>query len=227
MKMNNKKQVQIEKKKKHLQSLRNAKLKRKATNLKRNKPTKIEKQKFLIVCEGENTEPSYFNKFKLTNATVKAFGKGFNTLSLVNEVLKRNDLKNYDQVWCVFDKDDFSNENFNTAIFKAANNNLKVAYSNQAFEYWLLLHFENHQGGKMNRSDYCKKLNKYLTKCNLNFDCDSKIISDDFFDLLFVKKKIAIERAEKIYNKLDQKNPAKEESSTTVFMLVKALMKYY
>ena len=34
------------------------------------------KKSFLIICEGENTEPDYFNAFRLTSATVKAVGKG-------------------------------------------------------------------------------------------------------------------------------------------------------
>ncbi|MGN6417310.1 MAG: RloB domain-containing protein [Pseudobacter sp.] len=36
-------------------------------------------------------------------------------------------------------------------------NNIQIAYSNQAFEYWLILHFEDHQGGKIDRNDYHKK----------------------------------------------------------------------
>ena len=98
--MKNKTQEQIERKKKHKESLKAAKLRKKEPNFERNNPTKLEKEKFLIVCEGKNTEPDYFNKFKLTNANVKAFGKGFNTLSLVNKVLERTDLKEYDQVCC-------------------------------------------------------------------------------------------------------------------------------
>lgn len=43
------------------------------------------KQSFLIVCEGVNTEPNYFNAFRLTSASVKAVGKGLNTIKLVQE----------------------------------------------------------------------------------------------------------------------------------------------
>ena len=34
------------------------------------------KQTFLIICEGVNTEPDYFNAFRLTSATVKAMVQG-------------------------------------------------------------------------------------------------------------------------------------------------------
>ena len=117
-------------------------------------PTKLERPTILIVCEGENTEPSYFSQFKLSTATIKAIGEGYNTVSLVNRALKLSKEKSYDQVWCVFDKDDFSVNNFNNAITLSEANNFGVAYSNQAFEYWLILHFDDHQGGGMHRDDY-------------------------------------------------------------------------
>lgn len=34
------------------------------------------KQSFLIICEGVNTEPDYFNAFRLTSANIKAVGQG-------------------------------------------------------------------------------------------------------------------------------------------------------
>ncbi len=50
---------------------------------------------FLIVCEGEKTEPLYFEAFKadlpkgvLENTTVEIEGEGKNTLSLIEEVIK-------------------------------------------------------------------------------------------------------------------------------------------
>ena len=41
------------------------------------------KQTFLIICEGVNTEPDYFNAFRLTSATVKAIGQGMGTLAVI------------------------------------------------------------------------------------------------------------------------------------------------
>lgn len=58
--MPSKKQKQIENKKRHRGQL---KLKRKpALDLTRRAPTKLEKPLFLIVCEGRNTEKSYFDQ---------------------------------------------------------------------------------------------------------------------------------------------------------------------
>lgn len=70
------------------------------------------KQTFLIICEGVNTEPDYFNAFRLTSATVKAIGQGMGTLALVQKAInikeqERQRGRTYNQNWVVFDKDDF------------------------------------------------------------------------------------------------------------------------
>lgn len=58
----------------------------KNTFLMRNKGEKIKTPTILIVCEGENTEPSYFEQFKLTSATI--IGEGYNAVSLVKQAEK-------------------------------------------------------------------------------------------------------------------------------------------
>ena len=50
-----------------------------------------------------------------------------NTISLVKEAIAIRDIekrrsRNYDQCWVVFDKDDFSNSDFNAAIQMAQTN---------------------------------------------------------------------------------------------------------
>lgn len=201
----------------------------------RNVPKLIEKPTILIVCEGENTEPSYFKQFRLSSATIKPIGEGFNTISLVNRAIQISKQESFDQVWCVFDKDDFKDNDFNAAIVMAESKNFGIAYSNQAFEYWLILHFDDHQGSGMHRDDYDSKINKLLKQYNLTYDgTKSKIITESIFELLDgidertnkERKVLAIERAKRNYEKLDHSNPAKEESSTTVFKLVEELLKY-
>jgi hypothetical protein len=234
MKMKNKKSEQERKKAEHNERRKAAKLRRsKEPTLERTEPEKPEKESILIVCEGKNTEPSYFDLFRLTSAKIKAVGDGKNTTSLVQEAYNLSQNGDYDQVWCVFDKDDFPNENFNNAIHMAESQDFKVAYSNQAFEYWLILHFEDHQGGGMNRSDYCGKLNTYLVEFGISYDCDGKMITQEIFDILMAispngksYQQIAIERAKRNMEHFDNTNPALEESSTLVFKLVEELEKF-
>lgn len=231
--MKNKKAEQIAAKKKHREFLKTSR--RKEVTLERTEPTKIERPTILIVCEGENTEPSYFRLFKLSTATVKAIGEGYNTVSLVNRTIRIANKKHYDQVWCVFDKDDFSANDFNNAIQMAKANNFGVAYSNQAFEYWIILHFEDHQGGGMHRVDYDKKINNLLKPFGITYDGKgSKVITEEIFEVLDAfdnnlkkeRKEVAIDRAKRNLANHDKNNPALAESSTTVYELVEELLKY-
>lgn len=112
--MKDKKAEQKAAKQKHREQLKAQR--RKEPSLERPVAELTEKPFILIVCEGENTEPSYFNQFRITSAKVKSVGEGYNTISLVNRALALSQQEKYDQVWCVFDKDDFNDNDFNTAI---------------------------------------------------------------------------------------------------------------
>lgn len=233
MKMKDKKAEQKAAKQKHFKQLKAQR--RKEPNLERPVAELTEKPSILIVCEGEHTEPSYFNQFRITSARVKSVGEGYNTVSLVNRALALAQQGNYDQVWCVFDKDDFDDNDFNAAIQIAETKNFGVAYSNQSFEYWLLLHFNDHQGGGMHRGNYDDKINEHLKPFKVFYDGKgTKLIEEDFFELLDgidnktrrKRVELAIGRAERNYNHFNHTNPAKEESSTTVFLLVRELLRY-
>lgn len=99
------------------------------------RPNKDIKRRILIVAEGENTEPSYFKQFRIPGVNIFPYGTGRNTLSLVDEVepIKQKMEKKhgkFDEVWCVFDKDSCSPQNFDNAIKSAESKGYKVAYSN-------------------------------------------------------------------------------------------------
>lgn len=127
------------------------------------------RQSFLIICEGQETEKNYFNSFR-ANKSVEDFevkGLGANTLSLVQKALEiRANLEAkreapFDQAWCVFDRDSFPAQNFNAALQLATQNGFHVAYSNQAFELWYLLHFDFHNAA-ISRTLYSEKLSAKL-----------------------------------------------------------------
>lgn len=184
------------------------------------------KQTFLIICEGVNTEPDYFNAFCLTSANVKAIGQGMGTLILVQKAIsikerEKQKGRTYNQNWVVFDKDDFPENDFNAAILLARQNGFEVAYSNQAFEFWFLLHFNLYQG-TLHRSRYEKMLSTLL-----GFTYTKKSgVSSKMFNILFLKQQQAIDRAKTIMKQFDKNNPAQEESSTTVYLLVEELNKF-
>lgn len=95
---------------------------------------------FLIFCQGQ-TEMGYFNSFR---KRAKFIGGG-DALGTVDNAIayKNNQEKEYDQYWVVFDKDETTHENFNTAVQRAGQNGIRVAWSNQAFECWIIMHFRN------------------------------------------------------------------------------------
>lgn len=235
MKMKNKKAEQAEDKKKHKEQLK-AQRKTASNLLDVGALQEIEKKpSILIVCEGQNTEPSYFKHFRLSSAVVKIAGTGSNTISVVKEAKKLTKNQKYDQVWCVFDADPKPSnpkqaQNFNSAVALAKKYKFGVAYSNQAFEYWLILHLDDHQGGAMNRSDYNHKINSMLLPFGVVYDGNkNKKINEDFFEILETFVQDAIKRAKRNYALFDHTehtNPAQEESTTTVFEMVEELQKY-
>lgn len=186
------------------------------------------KQTFLIVCEGANTEPDYFNAFRLTSANVKALGEGYNTLTLVDRAIEiklheAEKGRKYDQHWVVFDKDSFPPADFNAAIVKAKANGFKVAYSNQSFEFWFILHFALRHGG-LQRSLYAGLLTGYL---GFPYAKESGV-SKKMFDALLPLQQTAINNSIAVYDAFGapHASPANEESSTTVHELVIELNKY-
>lgn len=113
----------------------------------------------LIVCEGERTEPNYFNQFEVASVKIEARGIGDNTERLVEYAIEESKKNDYDQVWCVFDKDSFPNDNFNRAVELAQNNKFGIAYSNESFELWYILHFE-YLTSNIGRQQYINKLDR-------------------------------------------------------------------
>ena len=195
-------------------------------NLSRRQGVREVKQSFLIVCEGEKTEPDYFKAFRMTAATVKAVGEAMNTMTLVNKAISIREADKakkrfYDQCWGVFDKDDFPAKDFNQAIKYAEKNGFQVAYSNQAFEYWFLLHFNLYQG-PIHRNQYKNMLEKLIGMPYSKTEGSGAVM----YNLLLVRQEQAIKNSETVLAEISHGNPAEEESSTTVHKLVKELNKY-
>lgn len=156
----------------------NAVLKRFARENQKRKVGGIPKRGYyLIVCEGEKTEPNYFKslKKKLPKGVVDYIeieGEGKNTLTLIEEVNKIRDRKEkgmggreFDHVWAVFDRDSFPEANFDNAINKGEQQKRKIncAWSNEAFELWYLLHLE-FVNAAMTREDYKPRIEYWLTQ---------------------------------------------------------------
>ncbi|REG98452.1 RloB family protein [Flavobacterium aquicola] len=204
---------------------------------KRTIETKEVRVYFLIVCEGEKTEPNYFKSFK-TNVksyvyTIDAFGEASNTRDLVKRTIKARDKSSqkYDSVWVVFDKDSFSPNNFNGAIELAENNNIKAGWSNEAFELWYLLHFQ-YRNTHMSRNEY-KSAIEVEVNAKISAQSKSKKAkafvykknSAEMYSILekYGDQKQAIKNAEKLILTHNCNNFAIHNPCTRIHLLVQEL----
>lgn len=177
-----------------------------------------QKKRFLIVCGGEETEPNYFKAFAVASTIV--LGTNYDPLYLVeyalNEKKRRGYINKLDQVWVVFDKDEFPPDRYHRAIIKARDENIGAAYSNEAFELWFLLHYDYHTVA-LTRSHYCDKLSEKIGK---------KYTKNDrqMYAYLRPQQTIAVSRAEKLLKSYGiSSHYAQHNPCTTVHLLVNAL----
>jgi len=198
--------------------------------LRRQTKTRETRKRFLIVCEGEKTEVNYFKAFTVPKKIeVMVKGEGKNSLSLVEKAIKIIDnLKkddSFDQIWCVFDKDNCSKEQFNQAERLAKQKNIKIAYSNEAFEIWFILHFQ-YLDIATYRSEYLTILTNQMQKYGLlNKKEKYEKNREDMYEKLKPYQTTAITNAAKLIQDRDEakKHPFDANPSTTVQELVQEL----
>jgi len=150
-------------------------------------------KKFIrILCEGDKTEPNYFRgliKSKQLQGARIVKPKDNSPLGVVRAakrevaIAKSAKIPKADQIiWAGIDKDQHAN--LANAIKMAEDNNIKIAFSNVCFEFWVLLHFEKCTKPFRN----CDEIIKYIRK---NYDSDY-LKNNDHFERLKDKIEIAI-----------------------------------
>ena len=190
-----------------------------------------ERKYFLIVTEGERTEPLYFNYFKnylpkKLLETIEVSGEGDNTMNIVKKAIELRNERNlslkpkFDEVWAVFDKDDFPSSRFNTAVGLANREGINSGHSNQSFELWYVLHFQ-YLTSALHRRDYIKLLTKSL---RFKYEKNNPIVVEHLFKKCNVKQAIAWAKSLEELHK--GKTPAQSCPSTKVYELVEKLMSY-
>lgn len=188
-----------------------------------------ERKFFLIVTEGK-TEAQYFEHFRSTTGPrIEPIDKQDSKVSLVKKAIElRGQLireKRYidgDETWVVFDRDEDGmkpndKETFNQALELADKNSVKVAYSNDSFELWFLLHFQA-VSTAMHRDDIEKKLKEHL---------GSYAHGEDIFDKINNNYTEAAKRAKQMLKEVtgNKMQPVDANPSTTVHLLTEELRK--
>lgn len=193
---------------------------------------------FRIYCEGENTEPEYFKSFPVNTETkVDALGLARSKTALVKkaiELLTKEKMligmTEHDedrQLWVVFDydkKDDVNEaKDFNDSIYLAQQNAIRVAYSNDSFELWFVLHYQYHTSA-VTRNEYYKILSE---KLDLNYEKDgkSKEFAKSLYHILLSGQPEAIHHAKRLHEDKIKDTFSSQNPCTTVYKLVEELNK--
>jgi len=200
---------------------------RRNENIKKLLPTK-----WIIFCNGEKTEPNYFNKlieylYKQQStqiANIKYFNESPSNLISRFESYRQtlNTIPINEKIIFVFDKDNF--DDFDNAI-KLANRKYPgcfVAWSNICFELWLCLHFELYTS-TLTSAVYNSKL---TTKLGENYERKLKN-NERLFNLIIENDgslEIALKNAKKLMENKNTIIPSKSNPATTVHIAVSAIL---
>jgi RloB-like protein len=124
---------------------------RKSADLERKSKNRAPIQRFLIVCEGEKTEPYYLQDLvgdlgipPLSVVIRPNNGSSPDRVVEYARVLYEEDARSgdaFDKVFCVFDMDGHTTYSGAIARTHALGNHYVAITSVPCFEYWLLLHF--------------------------------------------------------------------------------------
>lgn len=181
------------------------------------------RRRVLIVCEDEKSSRDYFQSFDPSRSEVVAVGTGMNTLSLVEEAIAlrnraQRDDASYASVWCVFDRDSFPVQSYQQAFERAHYEGLRVAWANEAFELWYLLHF-NYLDSALSRDRYAEKLAPLLGIAYKKADAS-------MYAHLETRQPMALRNAHRLerhWADLGVNNPERHNPSTGVHKLVEHL----
>ena len=132
--------------------------------------------RYYIFCEGQQTEPLYFEGFKRyieDNPIYRDMvlveiepcqAETMRVIGMAERYVKKNKIQK-GQIWCVYDKDSFPAKDFNGVEQRARqlsqeNPDLQyhAAWSNECIEFWFLLHFAYYTSNNY-RTEYISFLN--------------------------------------------------------------------
>lgn len=188
---------------------------------KRKTRTRETRKVFLIVCEGQETEPNYFKALAndlRVNAQVKITGIGNDPRTLLHKAKEYMRRDGHDETWCVFDKDQVDDYVFNSVVQQIEQSSaMNAAWSNSCFELWFVLHY-NYHVTPSRPVDYEEILSAKMGGYDKTHS--------NHYDLLLENALIAEKNAKKLLKEYDGKPPAQCNPATTVFKLVERLREY-
>ena len=197
---------------------------------------KIQPEYHLIVSEGTDTEPAYFESIRdIINSQYRekiqldVSGEGDNTINLFWKAKKKaEDSPNgYRHVWIVYDTDDFPAEYIDRVVELCRENSTEeteyhAVWSNQCVELWYLLHFSFMQSD-IHRTEYWPKLTGCLTGIGAGtYEKNRR----DMYQILRPFMDFAIANAKRLEVINQGKPPSKAAPGTKIYELVEKLKPY-
>lgn len=197
---------------------------------------KLQPEYHLIVTEGTDTEPAYFDAIRsIINRNYKGriqldiFGEGDNTISLFRRARDRatNSANIYRHVWIVYDVDDFPSEHVDTVVQlcnESSNEETEyhAIWSNQCIELWFLLHF-SYMHSDIHRTEYWPKLTEWFESIGVGSYQKNR---QDVFEILCPYMEHAIRNAKKLDALNSGRMPSQAAPGTKVYELVEKLKPY-
>ena len=191
--------------------------------------------RFLIVSEDTKSSTDYFKALikevqaACSGSEVVGIAKdsvvegcGMSTSRLLQEAksIKSRRQISFDRCWLVFDKDDFAD--FNRAIREATDAGFDVAWSNESFELWYLLHFRYHNTA-ISRDECMKVLEAEMQKCKPSFRYDKGSSSMHSILAEHGDQGQAIKYAEKLRNTYQDTDYSSHNPCTHVDRLIREI----
>ena len=202
---------------------------RRAPDLRRRKARREPRRRFILFCEGRNTEPAYFDAIRRACSSALIAASGFPTLSPQDSVeharelglgrrsrRKKDSFEEADEVWAVFDRDE--HPRFDEAVAHCESNAILVARSNPCFELWLVLHERDHD-----RPDNRHAMQAALEALRAEYDAGGAKTPD--CDNLVTRVEQAEHRAETQLQRREQEDAPFGNPLTTVGRLTRAIRK--
>jgi len=205
--------------------------KRKARNTKKKR---VEHKAVLIALEDTKSSKYYFDALlknkKLTGQVIFAKHMGTDPENVVQAIVeheRKNPTQKYEKRWAVIDRDDWTKQQINGAIKRAEELGICIAISNEAYELWILLHFQ-----RLTRYTHRTELNSTLRAIfREKFGVEYSKSSQDIYAFTVGLQPKAIINAKELlsihlrnHGKLD---PYENNPLTMIFQLVECLNSLY
>lgn len=203
-------------------------------SLMRRRPSVKPRECVLIVCEGEKTEPQYFEAMRrelrlhIVEVVVEGEKCGSSPISVVDYAIslkkerertagRSPTVVKYDVVWCVMDVEaPYQHSSLPAALDKARAHRLRAVLSNSMFEYWYLLHFEKTSAMMHQNADVMRRLKKHYPRYRKN--------DDTFFNVVYPLTSKAIQNSREVIREKHYGSDLRDcNPSTHVHLIVEHL----